>query len=156
LDAVRPGIMLLGVEPSERERLDVRLVEQSALQPIATWKSRVGLVKVVPQGEQVGYGIQPDLRADTRIASVSIGWADGCPPNLNNGGSVLIRGVRCRVLAVSANTTLVDAGAIDVALGDEVVLLGAQGRESISPYELAHFTGSVYRLLTTIPRETPR
>jgi alanine racemase len=156
LEAVRPGIMLLGLEPSERDRLDMRLVDQSALRYIATWKSRVGLVKVVPRGEQVGYGMQPALAADRRIASLSIGWADGCPPNLSQGGSVLIGGVRCPVLAVSANTTLADNSDVAVALGDEAVLLGAQGAETITPYELARFTGSVYRLLTPIPRDVPR
>jgi alanine racemase len=156
LDAVRPGIMLLGLEPSERDRLDMRLVEQSALRYIATWKSRVGLVKVVPRGEQVGYGMQPALATDRKIASLPIGWADGCPPNLSQGGNVLIRGVRCPVLAVSANTTLVDTSDVVVALGDEAVLLGAQGAETITPYELARYTGSVYRLLTPIPRDVPR
>jgi alanine racemase len=134
----------------------MRLVEQSALEPVSTWKSRIGLVKTVPAGEQIGYGIQPTLTEAKRIASVSIGWADGCPPTLSRGGSVLIRGTRCPVVSVSANTTLVDTSATDVALGDEVVLLGAQGGETITPYELAHYTGSVYRLLTPIPRDVPR
>jgi alanine racemase len=157
LDAVRPGIMLLGIEPSERERLDMRLVTQAALRPIATWKARIGYLKTVPRGEQVGYGVQPPLTADTPIATVTTGWADGCPATLSEGGVVLVRGRRCPVLAVSANSTLVDVTAAGgAALGDEVVLMGRQGDETISPYEVARASGSVYRLLTSIPRETPR
>jgi alanine racemase len=157
LDAVRPGIMLLGFEPSERERLDMRLVQQANLQPIVTWKTRVGYVKVVPAGEQVGYGIRPTLLRDTPIATLTTGWADGYSPLLSNGGEVLIREQRCPVLAVSANSTLVEvAHAPAVSIGEEVVLLGRQGEAELTPYELAHITGSVYRLLSPIPRTTPR
>ncbi len=157
LDAVRPGIMLLGIEPSERERLDMRLVTQAALRPIATWKARVGYIKAVPRGEQVGYGVRPALTADASIATVTAGWADGYPARMDEGGGVLVRGRRCPVLAVSANSTLVDVTAAGgAALGEEVVLMGRQGDETISSYEVARATGSVYRLLTSIPRETPR
>jgi alanine racemase len=156
-DIVRPGIMLLGFEPSDRERMNMRLVEQAQLQPIVTWKARIGYRKIVPRGEQVGYGVQPALERDMPIVTVAVGWADGCPPLLSKGGHVLIRGCRCPVLSVSANSTLVDAThAPDAELGEEVVLLGRQGDEEITPYELAQATGSVYRILATIPHEVPR
>jgi len=156
LDAVRPGIMLLGFEPSARERLDMRLVEQAALQPIATWKARVGYVKPVARGDQVGYGEQRPLNADSTIATLAVGWADGYPARMSEGGAVLVRGRHCPVLAISANSTLVDVSATGAALGEEVVLMGAMGGEAITPYELAAACGSVYRLLWPIPRETPR
>jgi alanine racemase len=154
---VRPGIMLLGFEPSDRERMDMRLVEQATLQPIVTWKARIGYRKIVPKSEQVGYGVQASLDRDTPIVSVALGWADGCPPLLSRGGHMLIRGRRCPVLSVSANSTLVDASGVpEAVLGEEVVLLGRQGNEEITPYELAQATGSVYRILATIPHEVPR
>lgn len=157
LDAVRPGIMLHGLEPSERERLDIALLQRADLQPIATWKTRVGYMKVVPPGEQVGYGVRPALTRETPLATLTVGWADGYQPLMSNGGEVLIHGQRCPVLAVSANTTLADAArAPDAAIGDEAILLGRQGAEEITAAELARATGSVYRLLTSIPRETPR
>jgi alanine racemase len=156
-DIVRPGIMLLGFEPSDRERMDMQLVAQANMQPIVTWKARIGFCKIVPKGEQVGYGVQPALDRDTPLVTVALGWADGCPPLLNRSGHVLIRGRRCPVLSVSANSTLVDSSAVpEAALGEEVVLLGRQGNEEITPYELAQATGSVYRILATIPHETPR
>ncbi|MBI5877530.1 MAG: alanine racemase [Chloroflexi bacterium] len=156
LDAVRPGIMLLGFEPSERERLDMRLVEQASLRSIATWKARVGYVKPVVRGDQVGYGERTPLKADSTIATLTVGWADGYPARMSEGGCVLVRGQRCAVLAVSANSTLVDASIPGAALGEEVVLMGTQGDAQVTPYELANATGSVYRLLWPIPRETPR
>jgi alanine racemase len=156
-DAVRPGIILHGIEPSERERMDMNLVRRADLRPITMWKARVGYVKVVPAGEQVGYGVQPLLSRDTPIATLAVGWADGYPPRMSDGGFVLLRERRCPVLAVSANSTLVDATrAPDVVIGEEAVLLGKQGSEEVTAAEVARATGSVYRLLTSIPREVAR
>ena len=73
-----------------------------------TWKTRVGYVKLVPQGEQIGYGRQAPLARDTAVATLTAGWADGYPPGMSDGGHVLIHGQRCPVLAVSANSTMVD------------------------------------------------
>ena len=155
LDVVRPGIMLLGFEPSERGRMDAALVRQADLQPIATWKTGVGYFKTVPQGEQVGYGSRAPLAQDTQVATLMVGWADGYPPAMSNGGHVLIAGRRCPIIAVSANSTMVEVSG-QVAIGDEVVLLGKQGGEEIAVAEMAKAAGGVYRLLAAIPRETPR
>jgi len=157
LDIVRPGTMLLGFEPSERERLDIALVRQADLEPIATWKTRVGYFKTVPRGEQVGYGSRAPLAQDTPVATLMVGWADGYPSAMSSGGYVLIQGRRCPIIAVSANSTMVNVtGLPGVAIGDEVVLLGKQGSEEVAAAEMAHATGGVYRLLVGIPREVPR
>ena len=155
LDAVRPGIMLLGLEPSDRKRMDMRLVQQVDLRPIMTWKARIGYVKVVPEGEQVGYGVRPPLARATTVATLTVGWADGYPPAMQ--GHVQIGANRCRVLAVSANSTMVDVSDVPgVALGAEAVLSGQQGEAMVTAYEVAQASGSVYRLLTGVPRAVPR
>lgn len=158
LDVVRPGIVLHGLEPSDRGRMDMRLVARADLRPIVTWKARVAAVKMIAAGEQVGYGARPALRAPARIACLTVGWADGYPPAMSQGGAVLIAGRRCPVLAVSANTTLVDVGlAPDAAPGAEAVLLGRQGADEIPAGEVVQIAGSnVYRLLVAVPRSTPR
>jgi alanine racemase len=158
LDIVRPGILLHGLEPSERDRMDMRLVARADLRPIATWKARIADGRTVLPGEQIGYGWQPALAAPMRIATLAVGWADGYPPAMSAGGAALIGGRRCPVLAVSANSTIVAvADAINASVGAEVVLLGAQGLDVISADELARITqGSVYRLLAAIPRTVPR
>jgi alanine racemase len=157
-DMVRPGIILHGLEPSERDRMDLRLVSRADLRPIATWKARVGDVKTIAAGEQVGYGCQPSLTVPTRVAVLTIGWATGYGPALNRGGMVLIHGCACPVLAVSANSTMVDAGpAPAAAVGDEAVLLGRQAAAEITAAQLAQVAGgSVYRLLAAVPREVAR
>jgi alanine racemase len=158
LDVVRPGILLHGLEPSERERMNLRLVAQADLRPIATWKARVGFIKTVALGEQIGYGYRPVLADPIRTAALTVGWATGYPPGMSNGGGVLIQGCRCPVMAVSANSTLVDlSGAPEIAANDEAVLLGKQGDAEITAAEMAHLTGgSVYRLLASVPHDVPR
>ena len=158
LDMVRPGIMLLGLDPSERERMDVTLVRQADLRPIVTWKTRVGYVKVVSEGEQVGYSCRAPLERETPIATLTIGWANGYAPAMSRAGHVLLHGRRVPVVAVSAHSTMVDVtDSPAIAIGDEVVLLGMQGDAEITTAEMARATGeSVYRMLATIPREIPR
>jgi alanine racemase len=158
LDVVRAGIVLHGLEPSEPERMDARLVEQADLRPIATWKTRVVQERTHAAGEQVGYGSRPALATAARMATLAIGWADGYPAAMSHGGAVLIRGRRCPILSVSANSTVVrvvDDGAFDA--DDEVVLLGSQGDASITAWEMARISrGSVYRLLAAVPESVPR
>ena len=71
---------------------------------------------------------------------------------------MLIQGRRCPVMAVSANSTLVDlSGAPEIAMNDEAVLLGKQGDAEITAAEMTHLTGgSVYRLLAAVPHDVPR
>jgi len=158
LDVVRPGILLHGLEPSERERMNLRLVARADLRPIATWKARVGFIKTVAPGEQIGYGSRPALAGATRVATLTAGWAAGYSTNMSQGGAVLIQGHRCPVMAVSANSALVDlSDAPETATNSEAVLLGKQGNAEITADEMARVTGgSVYRLLTAVPHAVPR
>jgi alanine racemase len=156
LDLARPGVALLGVVPHP-ERLDPAIVQRLALRPIATWKARVAYVKRVPAGEQVGYGVRPPLVRDTIVATLAVGWADGYHQTLGGVGHVLLRGRRAPIIAMSANSTLVDLTTVpDVAPNDEAVLLGAQGAERIRVDEFAQVIGSFYRVLAGIPAAVPR
>ncbi len=157
-EIVRVGILLHGLEPSERSRLDADRLARADLRPIATWKALVGDVKTAAAGEQVGYALRPALAGATRVATLTVGWADGYPSAMSRGGAVLLRGRRCPVLAVSANCTMVDASSLDaVAIGDQAVLLGRQAAEEISAAEVAQVAGtSVYHVLAAVPAVTPR
>jgi alanine racemase len=156
LDVVRLGVALLGVAP-HAERLDAAIVRRVALRPIVTWKARVAYAKVVARGECVGYGPRPMLERDTPIATLAVGWADGYPQTLQGVGHVLLRGRRCPVLAISANSAMVDVSGVDnVERDDEAVLLGSQGSARIAIDEIAGVIGSFYRVLAAIPRNVPR
>jgi alanine racemase len=158
LDMVRPGILLHGLEPSERDRMNPRLVARADLRPITTWKARVVYAKTLGPGEQAGYGSRPALDRTMQVATLALGWADGYPAAMAHGGAVLLAGRRCPVLAVSANSTIVDiTDAQEVLTNDEVALLGRQGSQEITAWEMARIThDSVYRLLTAIPLHVPR
>jgi alanine racemase len=132
-------------------------VRRLDLRSVVTWKARVAYVKVVPRGDCVGYGPRPVLARDTPIATLAVGWADGYPQTLQGVGTVLLRGRRCPVLAISANSTMVDLTGVDgVERDDAAVLLGNQGSERIAVEEIARVIGSFYRVLAAIPRSAPR
>jgi alanine racemase len=130
-DAVRCGIALYGVSPFDRDPAE------HGLRPALRWTSRVAGLRDLASGQSAGYGRRLIARDRVRVASVPVGYADGYPRLASGRSDVLVRGVRRRVAAtVSMDqlTCLVDAA---VQLGDEVVLLGAQGAERVTPEELA-------------------
>jgi alanine racemase len=155
LEIVRPGIMLHGFLPSAIDRLDPDRALAADLRPIATWKTHVVQTRLVPSGGRVGYGAK-SLEHETSVATLMIGWSDGYTRPVSDNAAVLIKGVRCPVLSISANATMVDTGpAGDVNDGDEVVLVGRQGAEEIKATELFP-GGSVYRVFAHIPPRVPR
>ncbi len=159
LDIVRPGILLHGLEPSERSRLDEILLDRVDPRPIACWRARVVDTRIVAAGEQIGYGLRPPVAIPTTLATLGVGWADGYPPAMSQGGTVLISSQRCPVVAVSANCTIVDVSQIrrPPVIGDVAVLLGEQDAETITAAEMVHVAGSnVYRLLAAVPESVAR
>ena len=137
-DIVRAGLMLYGSAPLP--------VEQKFLKPVLALKSRVALLRNHPAGRSISYGRTFTTSRPMRIATISVGYADGFPRSLSNrDASVLIRGQRCPVLGrVTMDLTMVDVTASpDVELGDEVVLIGRQGVEEIFVAEVAARAGTI-------------
>jgi len=132
LDLVRTGIAMYGVPPAPGVRGGIEL------RPAMTWRSAVTMTKRLPAGEGVSYGLRYRTERETTVATIPVGYADGYPRALSSRADVLIRGRRCRVAgAVTMDQTVVDCGELDVAEGDEVVLLGRQGDEEVSAEELS-------------------
>jgi alanine racemase len=151
-DLVRPGLLALGVYPSETCR---RL---PGLEPVLSVKARIEALHTLEPGEAVGYGLRYTARSRRRIAVVPVGYGDGYP-RLSNQGHVLVRGRRAPLVG----TVAMDALTVDVTdipetqLWDEVVLLGRQGAEAISASELARLKGSiVYDVLAGWRARLPR
>ena len=145
---VRPGIALYGVEPS------AELAGAVGLRPALSWHTRVSFVKTVPAGEGISYGHRHRTTADTVVATVPVGYADGLPRAWGlAGGPVLIGGVRRPLIgAVTMDQALVDCGpGAEVRVGDEVVLIGRQGDAVVTADEIAAGTGTIsYEILTGI------
>jgi alanine racemase len=151
-DLVRPGIAVYGLDPSPA------LSGSMALTPALSLKARVAHVQVVPAGEAVSYGLRRPMPVDTVVATVPVGYADGVPRGLSDEGVVLIGGKR-RPLAgsVTMDQLMVACGTDEVAVGDEVVLLGRQGSESVTVQEWADILGTiVYEVTCGISLRVPR
>lgn len=151
LDMVRPGIALYGINPSKNNRVE--------LHPAMSVKARVVQVKELPRGHSVSYGRTHILSRDSRVAVVGIGYAQGFFRALSNKGSVLINGKRAPILGVVCMDQCVvdvtDCG--EVRLGDEVVVMGRQGEEEITAWELADLTGTIpYEPLTSLGHQLTR
>ena len=152
-DGVRAGILLYGYgrHPAPARELRTR--------PFLAWKTRVVMVKPVPAGFPVSYDSTHVTARPTHIATLDVGYADGYSRLLGNRGSVLIRGRHRPVVGrVTMNLTTVDLGPErDAAEGDEAVLIGADGAESIWADEVAGWRGTIsYEVLTNIRTEDRR
>jgi alanine racemase len=152
LDLVRPGIALYGVPPGPGVGAAL------GLRPAMSWHSAVSFVRRLPAGEAISYGHRSRLERDANVATVPVGYADGYPRALSSSADVLIRGRRCRVVgSVTMDQLMADCGDLQVAAGDEVVLLGAQDNESITAEDLAAPAGTIaYEIVTRIGRRVPR
>ena len=136
-DRVRPGLLLYGVLPPP-------LASTIALDPAMTLVSRVVAVKGIRPGEGVGYGERFKADAAKTIAVVPAGYADGLDLRLAGRGAVLIRGRRAPIVgAVSMDMLAADVTGLDVAPGDEVVILGTQGNDRIDVREMAATIGTI-------------
>lgn len=156
-DLVRCGIAVYGLAPDGPSS---QLPLVSELQPALALKARVTHVKRVAAGERLSYGLRYQLEADSVIATVPLGYADGVPRRLSAvDGSVLIGGERRPIAGtVTMDQLMVDCGPdSQVAVGDEVVLLGRQGSQSISAWEWAERVGTIaYEVVCGISGRVPR
>lgn len=127
---VRVGIAMYGIAPSSETNLD--------LTPAMSLRARVSHIHVAKAGEPVSYGARWVAPQDTIIATVPIGYADGVARRLSFvNGEVLIAGVRRPIRGTVTMDQLMVEVDSSVRIGDEVVLMGAQGSERISADEIA-------------------
>lgn len=137
-DAVRPGLLLYGIVPPPLAAADLDL------RPALSLTSRIVAVKGVRPGEGVGYGLQWDDNRPRTVAIVPAGYADGVDTRLGGRGVVLIRGQRRAIVgSVCMDMMLVDVTGVDVAPGDEVVLIGSQGDDVLTAREIASTIGTI-------------
>ncbi len=154
LSLVRAGITLYGLSPSEEVTRDIL-----SLRPVLSLKSRLVYVKEIEAGTPVSYGGTFVAKERMRIATVPVGYGDGYPRSLSGKGSVLIRGKRAPILGrICMDQFMVDVSAIPgVTEGDEVTLIGADGREEITMEELGALSGRFnYELACDLGKRIPR
>lgn len=150
-DAVRPGLALYGIYPSNSYYVD--------LQPALCWKTHVNWVNTIDSGEGISYGLTYKATQPTRIAGIQVGYGDGFPRSLSNNGEVLIGGKRQPILGrICMDITVVGLETTDnIEIGDEVILIGKQGDEEITVDEIAGKAETIsYEILTQIGKRVKR
>ncbi|HEY7746119.1 MAG TPA: alanine racemase, partial [Desulfuromonadales bacterium] len=150
---VRPGIVLYGGLPSAHfaGRLD--------LKPVMSFRTSVAQLKTVPTGTGISYGHRFRASRPTTLAAIPVGYADGFSRHLSCQGEVLVRGQRAKVAGtVCMDWTLIDVSHIpEIAVGDQVTLLGRDNGNLISADEWAAKVGSIsYEVFCQVSKRVPR
>ena len=151
---VRAGIVLYGDYPST----DVP-AEQLPVRPVLSWHSRITCLKTLPAGRQVSYGGTYTTTAQTRVATVPVGYADGYCRSLSGSFHVLIHGKKAPILGrVCMDQFMVDVTNIPEARpDDEVVLLGKSGDQQITLQQIAQAADTIpYEFLCSLHHRVPR
>lgn len=155
-DAVRPGIALYGLLPSHE--IINPLVHE--LKPVLEWKTRITFLKETPAGTGLSYGHAFHTTRQSLLATIPVGYAEGLRRQLSNKVEVLVCGVRCpQVGRITMDMSLIDVSVLrgQIALGDEVIIIGRQGAEEITADELAMRLGTInYEVVSTISQRIPR
>jgi len=144
-DFVRPGLLLYGIVPPP-------IAATLPLRPALSLHSRIVAVKGLRPGEGIGYGLRG---ADDRVRTVAVvpaGYADGLDLRLSSQGCMLVRGRRAPVVgSVCMDMSMIDVTGMDVAPGDEVVIVGTQDPEAVGVREIAASIGTIpYELLCRV------
>ncbi len=152
LDVVRCGVASYGLWPG------ARLEGRADLRPVMSLKARLSMVKGVPAGEALSYGLRYELAEPARIVTVPAGYADGYDRRLSGRGDVVIDGKRYRVSGtVCMDQFMVDVGDDEIELGTTATLIGPDGPERVTAEELAQHIGTInYEVTSRVASRVPR
>lgn len=152
-DMVRGGIAMYGCNPAGHE------IEGDDLRPVMSWHAYITHIKTIPAGEGVSYGLKFVTPREMSIGTVAVGYGDGYKRGLSSKADVLVRGKRARQIGtICMDQMMIDLSDIpDAEVGDDVVLIGSQGAETITADELAEKVGTIsYEILLSISERVPR
>jgi len=135
------------------------LAQSLDLKPVVEWKTRLVWIQPVAKGVSVGYGRSWIAKRDSRIGTISLGYADRYRRSFANCAHILVRGMAAPVIGkISMQTTMVDLTDIpESRLNDEVVVMGQQGGSCVTAYDLAEIAGTgEFEILVDISDRVPR
>lgn len=150
---VRLGIILYGLKPDDNNELP------DGIEPAMEWKSQISMVKDVHPGETIGYGRTYKVEKESRIATVTTGYADGLNRLLSNKGFVMINGYKAPIVGrVCMDQTLVDVTGIpNVKMGTRVTLIGKNGSLVYTADDMARDLSTIgYEIICNITKRVQR
>jgi alanine racemase len=154
---LRPGLALYGLAPQVDRGDDTRVLPE--LEPVLSWKTRVVSLHDLKSGDSVGYNATFVAAEPMRVALIAVGYGDGLTRSFGNNFSILVRGERAPLVGrISMDQAVIDVTEIaDVAPGDEVVLIGAQGSDQITAFDHAKAAGTIpWEIFTRIQTRVVR
>ena len=153
-DAVRPGIILYGCYPSDE-------VDKSSLslKPVMSVKATISHLKDVPAGFSVSYGREFISKRPSKIATIALGYADGYPRPYAPKGEVIVNGVKAPLAGnICMDQCMIDVTDVpDVKVGDEVIIMGSDGKNTILADDIAKATGTInYEIICAFGQRLPK
>ena len=148
----RAGIIIYGLHP------DISLDIPEGLEPIMELKAVISQVKEIPEGACVSYGRTFVAPHQMKVATVTIGYADGYSRMLSSKGEILVHGRRCKIIGrVCMDQLMIDVSGVEARSGDIVTLIGRDGDDCITADELAAVYGTIgYEVVCGISKRVPR
>ncbi len=152
-DMVRVGLSMYGYKPIEK------INEKLLLKPALTLKAKVTFVRTIKKGIGVSYGNKFISGRQTKLAVLSIGYADGIIRNLSGKISFIHnKKLYPQVGSITMDQMMVDiTGSNDIKVGSTMILLGSEGKETISPIDWANKSNSIpWEILCSFKNRLPR
>ena len=151
-DLCRIGLGTYGLHPSPATK------DVISLRPAMRLVTHVSHIQRLEKGARPSYGRIKELLTDATVVTAPVGYADGVSRGLSRYGCALVGGHRYPMAGtVTMDQVVVNVGDLDVDVGDEVVLLGAQGGEEITADEWAEELGTIsYEVVCSIGPRVPR
>ena len=153
-DAVRPGIVLYGCYPSNEVERDLLKIQQ-----VMSVKANIVHLKEVPVGFSCGYGRKFVATRPSKIATIALGYADGYPRPYSSQAKVIVNGKLCPVAGnICMDQFMVDVTDVpNVKVGDEIIVMGSDGKNTISAEDIADATGTIsYEICCAFGQRLPK
>lgn len=140
-DYARIGTFLYGVKSKEDDYLKIGV----DLKPVLSIKSRIAMIQQVAKGNGLGYGLSYQVKQESQIAVVPIGYGDGIPRQLSSSGFVLVKGQRCPIVGrICMDQMLVDVSRVKSLSKNEVVtIVGKDGHNEIRLERVASVANTI-------------
>ncbi len=151
-DMARVGLLLYGVYPNDHFK------ELIKVKPVMSWKTHVVFFKVIQKDHPVSYGSTWQSDHQTRIITLPVGYGDGYMRAMSNKAKIIVRGVKHEQVGhICMDQMMINIDDGTAYNGDEVILIGQDGKEEITIEDLADWAQTIpYEILTNINTRVPR